>query len=111
MVAETKGIAESVEIVSSAIINIPSFATNLSVTYCQDNVIDAQGNYLDYYNINATFVNYPGIRKSNDATPTEVFDAYKQSQFNRVLDVNSLKQLYSNDDSRFLFGNPKFFID
>ena len=92
-------------------INIPGFPTNLEATYCEDDIRMASGNYLDYYNLNGTFVNHERIRKMNDANAEEVFSAHRTTQFNRVTDINSLKRLYNSDDPQYMFGDPSFYKD
>jgi len=95
---------------SAITINFPDQSTNISTTYCAEDTL-VGGKKLDDYNILPTLVNYPEIRGSNDADPKEVFELFSSAKFNRILDINTLKELYNKNDRKFQFGNPKYFIE
>jgi hypothetical protein len=46
-----------------------------------------------------------------DMTPESLAAAYRRSGLAKVTDITPLQQFYTVDDPRFMFGNPKFFIN
>lgn len=46
----------------------------------------------------------------SNITPEQLAEEYRKSGLSRVTSITPLKEFYKADDPRFMFGNPKFFI-
>jgi len=88
------------------IVNIPNQILNLNVTFAPEDLTGG-----DPFNLLQSFLNKPEIRtQSSSSSPEGVFELISTSKFNRVLNVNSLKNTYNKDDKKFRFGNPEHYI-
>ena len=91
---------------SAIVVNVPDPCTKLRDVICSGNQADLLNPNLA--NVVEDFkVAYSGL-KSIDAD--SVYKRLKTSKLSHLTNVDSFKQLYSVDDPRFTFGNPKFFI-
>jgi len=88
------------------VVNIPNPCTKLRDIVC----VGSGEDLLNTNNINALQDFYVDYSNLDNITPEQTFEVLKNSQLAQITDIESFKQLYSIDDSRFSFGNPAFFI-
>ena len=88
------------------VVNVPNPCTKLKDVICAGSDPDA----LNPNKANLLQDFYTDYSALDNISAGNIDTALQSSKLARLTDVKSFKQLYSADDSRFTFGNPKFFI-
>jgi len=79
----------------------------IDIVFPENNIASTcQSDDTDKYNL---MVSADEINKYFDIDPETAFLEYRSSQINKVLNIDSFKQMYNSDDFNFMFGNPKIY--
>jgi len=92
---------------AAVIVNIPSPCMKKYGVPCSSDSTDPYNN-MNLSVLRDFYTKYD--KQYESVTPENLMDLYRQSGLSRIITNRSLAQFYNTDDTRFTFGNPKFFL-